>query len=139
MRRQLRFSTVIAITVGLLLGYAAASGMLARHEAVPASAEVIASAPFVDTSGICSADDCGCFDEPGRATMLTTGVTNANADDFIHRDGTKRSAPSHEVALAQSMPGELGTNAQPAEKEPSGSEAFGGRETPSKSAAAARP
>ncbi len=74
-----RVLTCIAIGLGVLLGYAAASGTLTRHDSSLAPAEAIVSTPFVDNSGICSADDCGCFDEAGRATVLTMTTTDTKS------------------------------------------------------------
>ena len=74
-----RVSTFVAIVLGVLLGYAAASGRFTGRESSPAPAEPVASNPVVDNSGICSADDCGCFDEPGRATVLTMTTTDTKS------------------------------------------------------------
>jgi arylsulfatase A-like enzyme len=112
-----RISTVVAIVLGILLGYAAASGKFTGRESSPAPAEAVAANPVVDNSGICSADDCGCFDEPGRATVLTMTSTDAKSADSSTVDGTAASPP-REMRLAQAQPGRSGSNSLSAGKKP---------------------
>ena len=109
-------STLVAIVLGVLLGYAAASGRFTGHESSPAPAETVASNPVVDNSGICSADDCGCFDEAGRATVLTMTSTDTKSADSS-TVGTAAS-PQRETLLAQAQAGRSGSNSSSAGKKP---------------------
>jgi arylsulfatase A-like enzyme len=112
-----RVSTIVAILLGILLGYAAASGKFSARESSPAPAEAVAVNPVIDNSGICSADDCGCFDEPGRATVLTMTSTDVKSGESSTGDNSAAS-PQREMLLAQAQPGRSGSNSSSAGKKP---------------------
>ena len=112
-----RVSTVVAMVLGVLLGYAAASGRFTGHDSSPAPAELVAVNPLVDNSGICSADDCGCFDEPGRATVLTMTSSDSKPADAATVESAIAS-PARETLLAQAQAGRSGTNSSSAGKKP---------------------
>jgi hypothetical protein len=73
MLRPFRISTLVAISLGLSLGFGAALCRPTRQPEKPSEIDAAATAPiqFVDNSGICCPDDVGCFDEAGRAMLLT--------------------------------------------------------------------
>jgi len=73
MLRPFRISTLVAISLGLSLGFGAALFRPMRKPEKPSEIDAAARAPiqFVDNSGICCPDDVGCFNEAGRAMLLT--------------------------------------------------------------------
>jgi len=82
MPRQIRVSMLVAISMGLFLGFGAASLKSIRKSEVAPPIELPAPIPtqFQDNSGICCPDDVGCSKETSRAMVLTTQSNRAAAE-----------------------------------------------------------
>ena len=74
MTRSGKLQTIAAIALGAAAGVAVA-GHFSRDEAA-SSGEPDSKNVFVDTSGVCSSEYCGCFEDLSRSRMLTNMATS---------------------------------------------------------------
>jgi hypothetical protein len=75
MTRTGKLPTIVALVLGAAAGVAVA-GHFSRDSAISSSKPETKSV-FVDTSGVCSFDYCGCFEEVSRSRMLTSSASSS--------------------------------------------------------------